>query len=112
MSSGRPLKGEFAAYAESDIDYVEGDDAVEALGSQWTDVVALFLSLDEKSIRAKRYAPGKWTVKEVIGHLIDDERIFAYRRCASRAATRGPSLDSMRMTTSRPPTSSRERWRI
>jgi uncharacterized damage-inducible protein DinB len=83
------VDGEFAAYAKSDIDYVEGNDAVEALASQWTEVVALFLSIDEKAIRGRRYAPGKWTVKEVIGHLIDDERIFAYRAlCVARGDTR------------------------
>ncbi|MEA2165796.1 MAG: hypothetical protein QOK37_3923 [Thermoanaerobaculia bacterium] len=89
MISGRPLDGEFAAYAASDIDRVDGNDAVEALSSQWTDVVAVFLSLNDKAIRGKRYAPGKWTVKEVIGHLIDDERIFAYRAlCIARKDTR------------------------
>lgn len=79
MKSGRPTETEFAPYAKSDIAYVSGDDAVGALAAQGRDVVALLQSLDEDSIRAKRYAPGKWTVKEVIGHLIDDERIFAYR---------------------------------
>ena len=35
-----------------------------------------------------RYAPGKWTLKEVLGHLTDDERIFAYRAlCIARGDT-------------------------
>jgi uncharacterized damage-inducible protein DinB len=89
MISGRPLDGEFAAYAKSDIDYVTGDDAVGALAAQGEEVSALLESLDEESIRARRYAPGKWTVKEVIGHLIDDERIFAYRAlCVARGDVR------------------------
>src|SRR3954453_20166965 len=89
MISGRPADDEFAPYAKSDIDYVAGDDAVEALAAQGREVVALLSSLDEHSIRGYRYAPGKWTVKEVIGHLIDDERIFAYRAlCVARGDTR------------------------
>jgi uncharacterized damage-inducible protein DinB len=89
MISGRPLDDEFAPYAKSDIDYVAGDDAVEALAAQAREVVALFESLDENSVRGRRYAPGKWTIKEVLGHLIDDERIFAYRAlCVARGDTR------------------------
>jgi uncharacterized damage-inducible protein DinB len=89
MISGRPLDDEFAAYAKTDIDYVAGDDAVGALAAQGKEIAALFESLDEETIRARRYAPGKWTVKEVIGHLIDDERIFAYRAlCVARGDVR------------------------
>jgi hypothetical protein len=89
MISGRPTDEEFASYAKPDIDYVAGDDAVEALAAQGKDIVALLESLDEEAIRAHRYSPGKWTVKEVIGHLIDDERIFAYRAlCVARGDAR------------------------
>jgi uncharacterized damage-inducible protein DinB len=89
MISGRPADGEFASYAKSDIDYVIGDDAVGVLAAQGEQVVALLALLDEEMIRAHRYAPGKWTVKEVIGHLIDDERIFAYRAlCVARGDAR------------------------
>jgi hypothetical protein len=89
MISGRPLDGEFAAYTKSDIDCVAGDDAVGALAMQGKEIAALFESLDEEAIRARRYAPGKWTVKEVVGHLIDDERIFAYRAlCVARGDAR------------------------
>jgi len=89
MISGRPSDNEFAAYAKSDIDFVAGDDAVGALAAQGEEVAALLESLDEEAIRAWRYAPGKWTVKEVIGHLIDDERIFAYRAlCVARGDAR------------------------
>jgi hypothetical protein len=89
MISGRPADDEFASYAKADLDYVPGDDVVEVLATQGKDVVALLESLDEEAIRANRYAPGKWTVKEVIGHLIDDERIFAYRAlCVARGDTR------------------------
>lgn len=85
MKSGRPLDGEFAPYAKADIDHVAGDDAIGALEAQGREVVTLLESLDEAAIVGFRYAPGKWTVKEVVGHLIDDERIFAYRAlCVAR----------------------------
>ena len=89
MKSGRPTETEFAPYAKSDIDYVIGDDAVGVLAAQGREVVALLESLDEESIRGQRYAPGKWTVKEVIGHCADGERVFSYRllRIARRDKT-------------------------
>ena len=83
--SGRPAAGEYADYAQTDIDFVEGDDAVEALARLEAETAALFESLGD----APAYAPGKWTSKEVLGHLIDDERIFAYRAlCIARGDTR------------------------
>jgi hypothetical protein len=88
-SSGRPLDGEFAAYAKSDIDFVEGDDAVAALARQGRETFELFAQLDDDRANGLTYAPGKWTLKEVLGHLIDDERIFAYRAlCVARGDTR------------------------
>jgi DinB superfamily len=83
--SGRPVAGEFADYAAKDIAYVEGDDAVEALQRQAKEVGALLDRIPEERARGITYAPGKWTLKEVVGHMIDDERIFAYRiLCVAR----------------------------
>ncbi|HSP15231.1 MAG TPA: DinB family protein [Thermoanaerobaculia bacterium] len=89
MKSGRPKAGEFAEYATSDIENVAGDDAVEALRSQSREIVALLDRVDERSVAGLAYAPGKWTFKQVIGHLIDDERIFGYRAlCVARREPR------------------------
>jgi len=89
VRSGRPEAGEFADYAAADIAYVRGDDAVEALRAQSREVLALLGSVDEKSIAGRAYALGKWTFKQVIGHMIDDERIFAYRAlCVARGEPR------------------------
>ena len=75
---GRPQAGEYGAHAEADIARVEGDDAVEALARQAREVEELFGNLSEPDIAGLRYAPGKWTPKEILGHLIDDERIHPY----------------------------------
>src|SRR5690242_21737652 len=93
--SGRPRDGEFADYAKSDIDLVEGDDAVEVLEDQARKTLALLQPFDDAAVSGLSYAPGKWTFKEVVGHLIDDERIFAYRAlCIARGDVRPlPSFD-------------------
>lgn len=89
MTTGRPDDDEFGAHAKADIDAVPGDDAVDALRCQGDDVAALIASLDDARVAGLTYAPGKWTLKQVVGHLIDDERIFAYRAlCVARGDTR------------------------
>jgi len=88
-TTGRPLPGEYGEHAETDIARVAGDDAIRALLNQQSDFESLLAGLDERRIAGLRYAPGKWTVKEVIGHMIDDERIFAYRMlCIARGGTK------------------------
>jgi len=86
-ASGRPAPGEFAEYAAPDIALVAGDDAVAALERQRGETFALFRRFGEGGGEVT-YAPGKWTVKEVLGHLTDDERIFTYRAlCVARGDT-------------------------
>jgi len=74
----RPEKSEYAEYYDRYISLVEENDIVAVLEKQHDELVDFFKKIvEEKSFYA--YAEGKWTIKEVIGHLTDGERIFAYR---------------------------------
>jgi len=73
----KPAPDEHLAYYAKYIALV-GDDALAALNEQWPRTVRLLDGLD--ATRAlHRYAPGKWSVQEVLGHVIDAERVFTYR---------------------------------
>src|SRR5262245_56161912 len=74
----RPDPTEYMPHFGKYIALVEGDDIIAALSNQLDNTLALLRALSE-SQGELRYAPGKWSIKEVIGHLIDAERIFAYR---------------------------------
>jgi len=85
--SGRPEQGEYGSHAAADIAYVAGDDAIEALAAAAAEIGRASIS-DERAA-GLTYAAGKWTLKEILGHLIDDERIFAYRAlCLARQDAR------------------------
>ncbi len=94
MPSGRPQPGEHADYAQPDINLVMGDDACEILLRQREATVALFRKFGDTGGDIA-YGPDKWTVREVLGHLADDERIFAYRAlCIARGDDRAlPGFD-------------------
>ncbi len=79
MPTTRPADGDFLPYAASYIDLVPvGADPREALRAQPQQIHAVFASLSEAQAE-KAYAPGKWTLKEMLLHQIDSERVFAYR---------------------------------
>ncbi len=92
--SGRPMPGEYAGYAQPDMDLVVGDDACEALLRQRKATVSLFKKFGDAGGDLS-YGQGKWGIKQVLGHLADDERIFAYRAlCVARGDSRGlPGFD-------------------
>jgi hypothetical protein len=74
----RPQENEFAPYAKIYVDCVPPRDVVETLSNQIGRTVGLLQSIGERGADIA-YDPGKWTVKQSIGHLIDCERIFGYR---------------------------------
>ncbi len=75
---GRPAPTEHAPYYGKYITRVAGDDALAALIQQVEETAALLSRVDEAKA-AYRYAEGKWSIKQVIGHIIDAERVFGYR---------------------------------
>ncbi|MBZ5598166.1 MAG: DinB family protein [Acidobacteriia bacterium] len=74
----RPQANEYDPYYERYISLVPGADIVTALQTQLDQTIALLSAVSEEKA-GYRYAPGKWSVKEVLGHVTDTERIFAYR---------------------------------
>ncbi len=80
-SPTRPAATEYAQAYAGYVDLVPEDDILSAIEKQSSDTQKLLASLDE-SKAAYRYAESKWSVKEVVGHVIDSERIFAYRALA------------------------------
>ena len=78
MTKPRPAPGDYAPYAEQYIVLVTGDDVLDALKTQLKQTTMFFSGRSERDGNF-RYAPDKWSVKEVLGHVADTERIFAYR---------------------------------
>ncbi|HXM65396.1 MAG TPA: DinB family protein [Candidatus Acidoferrum sp.] len=74
----RPQPGEYAPYYERYISLVQGEDILDTLDRQRRDTMLLLSGRDEAD-GDYRYAPGKWSAKEVLGHICDTERVFAYR---------------------------------
>ncbi len=74
----RPQAGEYSPYYERYISLVAGEDILNALDQQRRDTMTLLCSLSEDDGNF-RYATGKWSAKEVLGHVCDTERVFAYR---------------------------------
>jgi hypothetical protein len=74
----RPEPGENAPYYDRYISLVGGADILGTLDAQRRETMILLCGRDEND-GDYRYAPDKWSVKEVLGHVCDTERIFAYR---------------------------------
>src|SRR5262249_43479889 len=74
----RPEATEYAEFYGTYISKVTGTDILGILESQRVQMLQLFAGRSERDGNF-RYAPGKWTVKEVLGHINDAERIFTYR---------------------------------
>ena len=77
----RPKPTEHAPYYSLYIDKVREGDILEVLAQQNRQTLSLLESIGEEKARF-RYAPDKWSLKLVIGHVIDVERVFAYRALA------------------------------
>jgi uncharacterized damage-inducible protein DinB len=90
----RPEAGEYAPYYDRYIQLVLDEDALQALIGQIDRTTRLLQNVSEEKA-AFRYAPGKWSVKQVVGHVADAERVFSYRamRVGRADATPLPGFD-------------------
>lgn len=77
-SLGRPEAAEYSEYYDRYISLVPEADICAAMQAQ-TEATLEFLRAIPATAGDTRYAPGKWSIKEVVGHLTDAERVFAQR---------------------------------
>ncbi len=85
----RPEKNEYAGYYEKYVLLVTENDVDSAMQNQLAELASIFASIPEEK-GAFAYAPDKWSIKELVGHLIDCERIFAYRALRFARADKTP----------------------
>jgi hypothetical protein len=93
----RPGPDEYAPFYASYIARVPETDILQVLASEMEATLALLRSIPEERA-GHRYADGKWSIREVVGHLADTERVMSYRAlCIARGdATPLPGFDENR----------------
>jgi hypothetical protein len=90
----RPQPDEYSAYAARYVDLVGDGNILNILENQKESTFNFFLRKMGQAKADYAYAEGKWTVKQVLGHMIDTERVFAFRALAfSREPTELPGFD-------------------
>jgi hypothetical protein len=94
LSRTRPEPSEYASYFGRYVDLVPEQDILATLAQQLQDVLALLRGTAE-AVANTRHAPYTWSIKEVVGHLTDTERIFGDRalRFARGDQTPQPGFD-------------------
>jgi uncharacterized damage-inducible protein DinB len=78
ITDTRPNADEYAPYYSKYIGRVPEGDVLATLGQQLESTLAVLRNITEEQSNS-RYAEGKWSIKELVGHLTDGERIFGYR---------------------------------
>lgn len=94
MSTHTPLSNEYAPYYQSVLDLVDLENISQTLKTVHVETQELIESLSEEQ-GEMRYAHGKWSIKEIIQHIIDCERVFVYRalRISRGDKTEMPGFD-------------------
>lgn len=92
--STRPAPDEYAPYYGRYVSQVGDGDVLSTLKSQLDETLSLLRAIPEGR-GGHRYAEGKWSIRESIGHMSDTERVFAYRamRFSRNDATALPGFD-------------------
>jgi uncharacterized damage-inducible protein DinB len=75
---GRPSSAEAAPYYFTYINQVTGENPLATIESQLDESLVFFSTISEEKSK-HRYAPDKWSIREVLNHLTDTERAFAFR---------------------------------
>lgn len=74
----RPASAEYAPYFDTYVRLVPNGSIEELLTAQLGEMRALLGEISDEQA-SYRYAPGKWSLKQVLGHITDNERVWAYR---------------------------------
>lgn len=85
----RPDPSEHLPYYARYVDLVPDGDLLETLRAQLGEMLELVRGLDEAQ-GGHRYAPEKWSIRQVLGHVIDCERVFCYRALRIARGDRTP----------------------
>src|ERR1051325_9456615 len=76
--TGRPAATEAAEYYFNYINQISGDDPLTVIEAQLDEWRALFANISEE-VSLHSYAPGKWSIRQVLNHVTDTERAFVFR---------------------------------
>lgn len=87
--TGRPEATEYAPFYASYVARVPEEEVLPVLAGQVVEIRALAAAVPPER-ETFRYAPGKWSVREVLGHVTDGERLFGYRALAIGRGDRSP----------------------
>ncbi len=85
----RPDPSEYTSYAERYISLVPDGAIGETLARQFEEYLPIYRGISEEK-GAHRYAPGKWSLKQVLGHVVDTERILGFRGLAASRGEKNP----------------------
>lgn len=85
----RPAAEEYPAFYGRYVSLVPEDEITATLESQLAETLELLASIPEERA-GHRYAEGKWSIKELVGHVVDTERVFAYRALRIARGDRTP----------------------
>lgn len=87
--SQRPGSSEYASYFHRYVDLVPDGDIIASLEQQAAESLRILRGIDPEKGQ-HRYAPGKWTLNEVLVHMMDTERVFAHRAFRFSRGDRSP----------------------
>ena len=76
--NARPVTGDAGPYYFTYIDQVQGNDCLAAMTFQHEEALAFFRAISEEK-STHRYAPEKWSIRQVLNHVNDTERVFVMR---------------------------------